>query len=114
MQPEELAKLYSASTLGVAFSMTNASLVPQDMAACGLPCVELDTGAAETTWGRDGSIEIAPFNVQGVADAIARLLDDRELLARRRRAGLEMAKWRTWDHAAAQIEEHLRLALVSR
>lgn len=112
MKPEALAELYSEATLGVAFSMTNASLVPQDMAACGLPCVELDTGAAETTWGRDGSVEIAPFDVQGVADAIERLLDDPELRERRRQAGLAMAKWRTWDHAAEQIEQHLRSALV--
>jgi glycosyltransferase involved in cell wall biosynthesis len=114
MKPEALAKLYSEATLGVAFSMTNASLVPQDMAACGLPCVELETGAAERTWGRDGPVEIAPFDVQGVADAIERLLDDPELRDRRRQAGLEMAKWRTWEHAAGQIEEHLRAALLSR
>jgi hypothetical protein len=112
MKPEALAKLYSEATVGVAFSMTNASLVPQDMAACGLPCVELDVGAAEQTWGRDGSVELAPFDPQGVADAIERLLDDPELRERRRRAGLEMAKWRTWDRAAQQIEEHLRAALV--
>ena len=44
VRPERLAWTYSEATVGIALSMTNASLVPQDMRACGLPCVELAGG----------------------------------------------------------------------
>jgi glycosyltransferase involved in cell wall biosynthesis len=108
---ERLAWLYSSATVGIALSMTNASLVPQDMGACGLPCVELDIGAAADTYPPDGSVELAPFDMMGMADAIARLLDDGELRARRAAAGLARARERTWERTGAQIVEQLGAAL---
>ena len=37
----ELRRLYSLSTLGIAFSTTNPSLIPFEMLACGLPVVDV-------------------------------------------------------------------------
>ena len=48
-----------------------------------------------------------------ITPLVTRVANDPELRERRRAAGLEMAKWRTWDHAAEQIEKHLRAALVA-
>ncbi|QOP42673.1 glycosyltransferase [Sulfurimonas sediminis] len=41
--PEELADLYNKSDIGLVFSLTNYSLVPQEMMACDLAIVEFDT-----------------------------------------------------------------------
>jgi glycosyltransferase involved in cell wall biosynthesis len=112
VRAERLAWLYSAGTVGVALSMTNASLVPQDMGACGLPCVELDLGAAADAYPPDGSVELAPFDPGAMADAIARLLDDPALRARRAAAGLARARERTWKRTGTQIAEQLTTALA--
>jgi glycosyltransferase involved in cell wall biosynthesis len=111
VRPERLAWLYSSATVGVALSMTNASLVPQDMGACGLPCVELAVGAAADTYPPGGSVELGPFTVGGLADAIALLLDDPRLRARRAEAGLARAGERTWERTGAQIVAQLTTAL---
>jgi glycosyltransferase involved in cell wall biosynthesis len=111
VRPERLAWLYSMATVGIAMSMTNASLVPQDMGACGLPCVELDVGAAADAYPPDGSVELAPFDAIGLADAVERLLADPQLRDRRAEAGLARARERTWERTGAQIVDQLQTAL---
>jgi glycosyltransferase involved in cell wall biosynthesis len=112
--PGQLAWLYSEATVGVAFSMTNASLVPQDMLACGLPVVDVAGYGTEAVHGRDGAAELAPFDDVAVAAAIERLLDDPGLRAERRRAGLEHASRHTWDRTTDRVEAGLRTALRER
>jgi glycosyltransferase involved in cell wall biosynthesis len=112
--PGQLAWLYSEATVGVAFSMTNASLVPQDMLACGLPVVDVAGFGTEAVHGPDGPVELAPFDDLAVAAAVERLLDDPGLRAERRRAGLEHASRRTWERAADCVEAGLRTALRER
>jgi hypothetical protein len=111
VHPDRLAWLYSAATVGVALSMTNTSLVAQDMGACGLPSVELADGAAGATYPRDGPVELAPFAAAGLADAIARLLDDSDLREQRGQAGVALGQTRTWERTAGQIIQQLNLAL---
>src|SRR5947207_3526467 len=43
---DELAEAYSRACVGLVLSMTNYSLLAQEMMACGLPCVELETPSA--------------------------------------------------------------------
>ena len=52
--PEILARHYSAATAGLCLSLTNWSLIPQEMLACGLPCVDLAGGSTETEVGESG------------------------------------------------------------
>ena len=70
VRPERLAWTYSEATVGIALSMTNASLVPQDMRACGLPCIELAGGAAEASYGDSGGVMFASFDPVSVADRV--------------------------------------------
>ena len=49
--PEELAALYRRASIGLVFSMTNLSLVDQEMMAAGLPVVELDVENVSTSLG---------------------------------------------------------------
>ena len=111
LEGEALARAYAEATVGIVLSMTNPSLVPTEMLACGTPCVDLATGAMVDTFGADGPIELAPFDPIALADAVERLLDDPALRARRARAGLELVATRTWQRASDQVATGLRHAL---
>ena len=110
LAPDELASIYSGATVGVVLSMTNPSLVPTEMLACGLPVVDVASDAMVATFGRDGPVVLAEFDPLAVADAIERLLDDDDERKRRSDAGVVWARSRTWENAAAQLEAGLRAA----
>jgi glycosyltransferase involved in cell wall biosynthesis len=114
LTPEDLAKLYSEATVGLALSMTNYSLVAQEMLACGLPCVELASPSSIAAFGRDGAVDLAPLDPSAIADALQRLLDDPALRAARVAKGAELVAQRTWDAAAEGVEAGLREALKRR
>jgi glycosyltransferase involved in cell wall biosynthesis len=108
---DALAGAYSGAAAGLVLSMTNYSLVAQEMMACGLPCVELDTPSARAAFGDDPPLELARFDPLAIADALERLVMDPDLADQRRQAGLELVRERTWDAAAGQVEAGLREAL---
>jgi O-antigen biosynthesis protein len=109
--PDELAWAYSQATVGLSLSLTNYSLIPQEMMACGLPCVELAGRAIESVFGPDGPIELAAADPMELADALERLVTDRALWERRAAEGAAFAAERTWDRAADEVEAGLRAAL---
>jgi glycosyltransferase involved in cell wall biosynthesis len=114
LTPPQLARLYSESTAGLCLSMTNFSLMPKEMLACGLPCVELAGVSAESIFGSDGVLDLAPLEPQGIADALERLLVDRERTVRRSREGVEFVASHTWEQATDEVEAGLRHALRQR
>jgi glycosyltransferase involved in cell wall biosynthesis len=114
LTPEQLSWLYSESTVGLCLSLTNFSLMPKEMLACGLPCVELAGISAESIFGPDGPLELAPLDPVRIADALERLLDDGGLWERRSREGVAFVASHTWDHAADEVEAGLRHALALR
>jgi glycosyltransferase involved in cell wall biosynthesis len=105
---EALSWLYSEATIGMAFSMTHGSLVPHDMAACGLPVVDLDGFGTAAEHRGTGVVELVPFDPYAIADALEQLLDDPELRARRARAGLAYVRDLTWELATDEVETALR------
>jgi glycosyltransferase involved in cell wall biosynthesis len=112
--PEALARQYSEATVGVSLSLTNYSLIPQEMMACGLPCVDLAGRSPEAVFGRDGPVELAEPDPISLADAIERMLDDQAAWERRSQAGLAYVADATWDEAARRVEAGLREALRTR
>jgi len=110
----QLAALYGEATVGLCLSLTNFSLMPKEMLACGLPCVELAGVSAESIFGADGPLALAPLEPVALADAMARLLDDREEWERRSRSGIEFVAAHTWDVATDEVEAGLRHALRER
>ena len=109
---EALAARYSHATVGVVISLTNPSLVPTEMLACGLPCVDVASDAMLSTFGREGPIVLAEPDPLAIADAVEALLDDPAERERRAAAGLELVAGRTWDAASAQVEAGLREAVA--
>jgi glycosyltransferase involved in cell wall biosynthesis len=107
----ELAELYSEATVGVSLSLTNYSRVSQEMMACGLPCVELDTPSVRAALGEEELVTLAHFDPLNLADAIDQLLEDRALRERRSEAARRMVAGRTWERAAEQFEHRLRQAV---
>lgn len=114
VSPEVLAWTYSQATVGLCLSLTNYSLIPQEMLACGLPCVDLAGGSTEAEMGRDAGIEVAPADPVALADAMGRLLADRELWQQRSEAGLGYVEMASWEVAGKQVEAALREALRER
>jgi O-antigen biosynthesis protein len=114
LAPSQLAQLYNEGTVGVVLSLTNYSLIPQEMLACGLPCVDLAGVSAESVFGSDGPVALSPFDPVAMADVIDHLMHDEAEWRRRSAAGLEFVEGRTWDHAARQTEAGLREALALR
>jgi glycosyltransferase involved in cell wall biosynthesis/GT2 family glycosyltransferase len=114
LTPPQLATLYSEATVGLCLSLTNFSLMPKEMLACGLPCVELAGVSAESIFGSDGPLELAPLDPRAIADALERLLDDPERWEQRSREGIEFVASHTWEHATDEIEAGLRHALRER
>jgi glycosyltransferase involved in cell wall biosynthesis len=114
LTPTELSWLYSEATAGLCLSMTNFSLMPKEMLACGLPCVELAGVSAESIFGADGPLDLAPLEPQALADALERLIVDRERSERRSREGIEFVASHTWEHATDEVEAGLRHALRER
>ena len=111
LDPGGLAAAYSRAAVGVVLSLTNYSLIAQEMLACGLPCVEADTASTRAAFGAGGPVALAPLTVTGVAAEIVRLLDDPELREERRTRGLHLVERRTWEAAAEDFEGGLREAL---
>jgi glycosyltransferase involved in cell wall biosynthesis len=114
LSPEQLSWLYSEAGIGLCLSLTNFSLMPKEMLACGLPCVELAGVSAESIFGERGPLELAPLDPIAIADALERLLDDEPLWDRRSRHGIEFVASHTWDRATTEVEAGLRHALRLR
>jgi glycosyltransferase involved in cell wall biosynthesis len=111
---EQLAWLFSEATAGLCLSLTNYSLVPREMLACGLPCVELDRPGTRSVFAAGGPVALAEFNAASIADELEQLLDDEAEWERRSDAGLDWVKDQTWDVSAEQVERELRNALRVR
>ncbi len=114
LTPRQLSWLYSEATVGLCLSLTNFSLMPKEMLACGLPCVELAGVSAESIFGQDGPLELAELDPSALADAMQCLFEDRQLWDGRSRQGIEFVASHTWEHATDEVEEGIRHALRER
>jgi GT2 family glycosyltransferase/glycosyltransferase involved in cell wall biosynthesis len=112
--PAELAREYAQATVGLSLSLTNSSLVPEEMLACGLSCVAVGGPALEGRYRGGGPLVLVAPDPVEIAAALERLLGDPAERERRARAGEAYVRRRTWDRAAGQVEEGLRRALRLR
>ena len=103
LEPAELAQAYNAATAGLVLSMTNPSLIPTEMLACGLPVVDLASESMATTFGTDGPITLCPFDPLAIASALEALIDDLPLRAAHSRLGPATVAERRWEAASGAV-----------
>ena len=97
------AALLGGAPSALCLSLTNYSLIPQEMLACGLPCVDLAGGSPEACSARTGRWSSREADPVALADALERLLDDERPLAPALGGRARVrARRRTWEHAAAR------------
>ncbi len=112
--PTRLAKLYREAAAGIVFSLTTHSLVAHEMMASGLPLVELEGENVGSALGASGElVELSPRRPDAIADALERLLDEREVAGAMALRARAFVAERTWERAGDQIESALRDFLSS-
>jgi glycosyltransferase involved in cell wall biosynthesis len=105
--PAELGARYREADIGLSISLTNLSLVPLEMMACGCVVVEIDSPRCEGTLiNRENSL-LADPTADGIADAICELLGNDALYEKLCVNGVSFAAQRTHERAARQFEELL-------
>ena len=113
LEPDALAHAYASAAVGLCLSLTNPSLIPTEMMACGLPVVDVASEAMIATFGAGGPITLAEPDPLALCAAIEGLLDDLATRAMRSRDGTELVAGRTWANAAEQVEQGLRATLAA-
>lgn len=106
LKPEELGELYRAADLGLCFSTTNYSIVPQEMMACGLPVVEIDVESTRAIYP-EGVVTFCGPQPHEIADAIGSLLRDPDRRRRQAEAAIAWVSSFSWERSARMVEAAL-------
>ena len=105
-----LARLYGEADIGICFSATNYSLVTQEMMACELPVIELDTESTRETYP-EGVVLMAHPDPHDIADKISGLLHDEAACRALAERGASWVRTLSWEDAARDVETALLASL---
>jgi hypothetical protein len=92
----------------MALSFTNPSVVPPEMLACGLSCVDVDLATTRGAYPADAPVELAAPDPASLCAALERRLDAGDRSA----AASASVAHRTWAAAAEAFETGLRAAIA--
>ena len=113
---EEKVRLMSGSWVVVSASLVEGwGLTVTEAGACGTPCVGYDVGGL-----RDSVVDgvtgllVESGDVEGLGEALVRVLGDRGLRVRLSRNALEYAKGFSWDKTAEEFMKVLKRAVNER
>ncbi len=99
---EDLPALYNAASLFVFPSLYEGFGLPVlEAMACGAPVVTSNTSSLPEVAG-DAALLVDPYDVQAIAAAMRRVLEDPALAEELRQKGLTRAKLFTWEKTARQ------------
>jgi len=107
----ELPDWYRAAEVFIYPSLYEGfGLPPLEAMACGVPVITSNTSSLPEVVG-DAALLVNPYDIDAIADALARLLEDAELRQRLREAGLARARLFSWERTARETIAAYRLAL---
>lgn len=109
----QLAALYRRCDVGICFSGTNYSLVPQEMMASGLPVVELDGESTRAIFPK-GVVTLAGPDPRDIAAKLAKLLDTPTLRHDQAKRASGWVAGLSWDASARIVEAAIRDRLLAR
>ncbi len=111
----ELPLWYNAAELFVYPSLYEGfGLPPLEAMACGTPVVAANTSSLPEVVGQ-GGLTVDPLDVEGLAEAMRRALDDEAFWQEMRERGLQRAKGFSWTKTAQETVQVYRRAMgVSR
>jgi len=98
-----LADLYNVCDIGICFSATNYSLVPQEMMACGLPLIELDGESTRAVFP-EGIVSLAGPQPESIKNKINELIASPEERRRQAAKAFEWVGALTWEKSARAVE----------
>jgi len=102
---EDLPALYRGADLFAFPSLYEGFGIPVlEAMACGTPVVTSDTSSLPEV-AADAALMVSPFDVEALADALWRVLDDGALRERLVRRGYQRAERFTWEGAAGTLLE---------
>lgn len=97
LNTRKLQDLYSRCKLGVVFSLTNYSLIPQEMNACGLPVLEVKWKGNEVNYAKRRGVVLVEPQFQQLSNKMAELLDSDNALAEISRQGVLDVRDLNWE-----------------
>lgn len=107
LDTDGLRRLFSSCDASLCVSFTNYSLLPQELAACGCPVVDIDVESTRASYP-PGAVVLAPPDVEGIAHALCQLLEDEPHRQRQIAAGFRYVRELSWEKSVAQAAEALQ------
>ena len=103
VRADELPSLYAGADIFVFPSLYEGfGLPPLEAMACGTPVIVSNVSSLPEVVG-DAALMVDPYDVEGMAKAMYRVLSDDGLSKEMRRKGLERAKLFSWEKTAQSI-----------
>jgi O-antigen biosynthesis protein len=114
IEARDVAREMDASHILLTLSLTNISNVPFEGMACGCAVVDVDLPNVSTMVQPDVDCLLAEPTGEGLAAAVVRLIDDRELRVRLATWAAADASGRRWHRTGDQFEQALRELAFTR
>jgi len=110
----ELAKLYSKANVVFSSSWYESfPLPPLEAMACGTPVVTTKYGTEDYAINGENALVVQPRDPEALAEAILRILHNKQLSEKLIRNGLETPKKHNWEKTADKVEKYF-LELLKR
>jgi len=103
---EQLSALYQFCTIGLSFSATNYSLLPQEMMAVGLPVFDLDVESTRAIYPKN-VIQLMEPSPQAIASTLHQYCRDPKRLLQQALCAFEWVVQFSWDRAGDDFEKAL-------
>jgi glycosyltransferase involved in cell wall biosynthesis len=103
----ELPDLYSQCDVALVLSLSNLSLLPLELMACGTPVVSNQSPSTEWLLNKNNA-RLAPTTVDDLADAVCAVLNDPTEANRLREGGFATVAATDWHSEARKMADILR------